>query len=88
MITPRTDKGSLMLISRENFNLIITRKTVHEGKNLTPDIVINDLIDKGSRIIILRKSSINITIINADAYSSLFIIDRTILDIHSVKGIG
>ena len=52
--TPRTVKIRLVLINWENVNLIISRNTVHKGKNITPGTVVNDLIDEGSRIIILR----------------------------------
>ena len=63
-----------MLISWKNFNLIIARKIIHEGKNLTPGTVVNDLINKRSRIIILGTSLINITIINVYSNGSLFLI--------------
>ena len=65
-----------MLISQENVNLIVTRKTVHEGKNLTLGTVINDLIDKGSRIIILRTGTIDVMVINTDPNGTMFLIYR------------
>ena len=32
--TPRTDKSHLVLISGENVNLIISRKSIHKGKKM------------------------------------------------------
>ena len=54
--------------------MFIARKVVHEGKYLTPSAVINDLIDKGSRIIILRTGPIDVTIINTDLNGTMFLI--------------
>ena len=65
-----------MLIRRKNVNLVIPRKPIHKGKNVTPSIVINDLINKRSRIIILRASMVNVTVINTDMNGTLFIIYR------------
>ena len=74
--SPRTDECDLVLIGWENVDLIITRKSIHKGKNLTPCIIINDLIDERGGIVILRIGSINITIINTNTNLSLLLIHR------------
>ena len=51
--TPQTDEGSFVLICRRNINLVITRKSVHKRVDLTPSTIVDELVDKGCRIIIL-----------------------------------
>ena len=52
--TPWIDKSCLFLIGKCDVDLVVTRKTIHEGKYLAPSTFINDLINEGSRIFIFR----------------------------------
>ena len=63
-----------MLIGRRNINLFVPRKPIHKGKYLTPNTFINDLVNKRSGIIILKASMVNVTGINIDPKSALFLI--------------
>ena len=73
---PWTDKGGLILISRCNSYLVITRKTIHKGKDLTPSTFIDDLIYKRGGIIILWIGMIKVTVINTDSNGALFLSHR------------
>lgn len=70
--TPRTNKGCLFLIDRCDVDLVITRKTIHKGKDLTPGTFINDLINEGSRIVVFRTGTIEISIIHTNVDRNLF----------------
>ena len=63
-----------MLIQRDNFDLIIARKAIHEGKNDTSSIVVDDLIDVGSGVILFGTSSIQIPKIDANPDSTLLFV--------------
>jgi len=52
--TPWTNKGCLFLIGQRDVDLVMTIKTIHKGKDLTPGTFINDLINEGSRIVVFR----------------------------------
>ena len=73
--TPRTNKGSLMLVLRFDLYLIVSRKAVHKGKNLTTCTLIQNLIIKWCGEIFLRIGMIQITEISTYA-------DRSLLFIH------
>ena len=49
--TPWIDKSCIFLIGRHNVNMVVTKKTIHKGKNFTPNKFINDLINEASRIV-------------------------------------
>ena len=74
--TPRTNKGSLMLVLRFDLYLIISRKVVHKGKYLTSLTLIQNLINKWCRKIILRTSMIKIMEITGYTDRSLFLINQ------------
>lgn len=69
--TPQTDKGSFVLIGRRNIDLVVTRKAIHKREYLTPNIVIDQLVNKGSRIIVFWICAIDVTIINTNPNSAL-----------------
>lgn len=71
--TPRTDERSFLLIFWENFNLIVSGETIHKGKNFTTGTIINDLVDKSGRVIVLRTCLIKIPIINTNLDSTSFL---------------
>jgi len=56
--------------------MVVTRKSIHKGKYLAPGTFINDLINEGSRIVIFRTSTIEISIINANMDHALFFSHR------------
>lgn len=74
--SPRTNESSFLLINGENVNLVISRKTDHKRKNLTLDTFVDDLIYKGSGIIIFRTCPIDSMIVNTNVDSSLFLSRR------------
>lgn len=62
--TPWENGSGFVLIRRENVDLIIARKSIHEGKYNTCGIVPNDLVNEGDRIVILWTISVEIPIKN------------------------
>ena len=56
--------------------MIITRKSIHKGIDLTPRTVIDDLIYKGGGIVVLGASPIDILVVNTDPNSALLLIHR------------
>ena len=65
-----------MLISVHNFNLIIVREAIHEGKNNASGTVINFLIDIGSGKVVFWKSSVQIPKIDTNPNSTLFFVHK------------
>ena len=65
-----------MLIKWKDIYFIITQKFVHKGKDLTPRIIVDDLIYKGGGIVVLRESLIVISIVNIDSNCALLLIHR------------
>lgn len=72
-IPPQTDKGGLILMSWCNVYLVITKKTIHKWKYLSPSIFIDDLVYKMSGIIILWTGMIKVTVINTNSNGALFL---------------
>lgn len=70
---PWKDKGDLILIGRCIVYLVITRKTIHKGKNLTPSTFINDLVYKRCGVIILWIGIIKVMVINTDTNGALLL---------------
>ena len=56
--TPRTNKGSFMLVLGSDLYLIVSVKAVHKGKYLASHTLIQNLINKWCGKIILRTSTI------------------------------
>jgi len=50
--TPWADEGGFVLIRKRNINLVVTGKVVLKQENLTPNTIIDELVDIGHRIII------------------------------------
>lgn len=67
------DKGCLILITQCNVYLAVSRKNVHKGKEFTPTTFINDLVNEGSGVIILRTNMIEIMLIYAKMNNALFL---------------
>ena len=74
--TTRKNKCSLMLILRFDLNLVITEKSVDEGKNLTPDASIQDLIYEWCGEVVFQTCTIQVSKISAHADRSLLLIHR------------
>ena len=62
-----------MLISWEDFNLIISRETIHEQKNFKSGAIIDNLVNKGCRVVVLRTCLIKIPIIDTNPDGPLFL---------------
>ena len=86
--TPWTDKRCLFLIHRCNVNLVVTRKTVHKGKDLAPETFINDFINEGGRIVVFRIGTIKISISTQMQIVPCFLFTEMILDTQYVRGMG
>ena len=56
--TPRKNGSSLMLVLESNLYLIVSKKSVHKGKNLTTHTLMQNLINKWCREIVFRMGSI------------------------------
>ena len=56
--TPRTNKGSLILVLRFDLYLIVSRKAVQKGKYFASRTLIQNLVNKWCGEIILRIGSI------------------------------
>ena len=65
-----------MLVLRFNLFMIISIKSIHEGKNLTTHTLIQNLINKWCGEIVLRIGTIQIVEINTYADRSLLLIHR------------
>ena len=74
--TPRTNKGSLMLVLRFDLYLIVSGKSIHKGKYLASRTLIQNLINKWCGKIILRTGTIQVMEISAYTDSSLLLINR------------
>jgi hypothetical protein len=55
---PRADENCLVLVKLEYIDLIIDRKSFHKINDDTYGIVIDNLVDKGSWVIVLGTSLI------------------------------
>jgi hypothetical protein len=74
--TPRTNKRSFMLVLRSDINLIIAGESIHERKDFNVDTVIDDLVNKRGRKVILWTGFVNIQIMNTNTYTTTFLINR------------
>ena len=64
------------MICRQDFNLVISRKSIHERKNYAPCAVIDDLVDEGHRVVVLRTRFVEVSIVNANTDGPLFFNNR------------
>ena len=74
--TPRTNKGSLMLVLGFDLYLIVSEKSIHKEKKLATYTLMQNMINKWCGEIVLRTSTIQIMEISTYA-------DRSLLLIHS-----
>ena len=72
--SPRTNKGSLMLVLRFNLYLIVSGKAVHKGKNIATHTLIQNLINKWCGEIVFKTGMIQVTWISAYTDRSLLLI--------------
>ena len=73
---PRGCECSLVMILFPNLDLVISRKAIHEGKDLMSGARINDLIDEACWEVVFGTCPIHITEFCIDANGSLFFINR------------
>jgi hypothetical protein len=64
------------MICRQDFNLVISRKTIHERKDYAPCAVIDDLVDEGRRVVVLKTSFVEVSVVNANTDGPLFLSNR------------
>lgn len=69
--TSSVDEDSFVWIHRQNIDLVVTRKSINKRKYLTPSIIVDKLVNEGSRIVIFRTCAIDVMIINTNPNSSL-----------------
>lgn len=73
--TPRIDKGSFMLISWFDTDLVITWEAIHEGKWFTSSIIVYNLVNAWGRIVSFGTNTIQIMVVDAYLNCSLFFIN-------------
>ena len=71
---PRGCECSIVTILFPDLNLIISRKAVHEGKDLMSGACIDDLIDEGCCEVVFGTRPIHIAEVYANADGTLFFI--------------
>jgi hypothetical protein len=62
-----------VLIYGQDFNLVISRKAIHEREDYAPRAIIDDLVDEGHRVVVLGTSFVEISIVNANMDGPLFL---------------
>ena len=67
----RKNKCSLMLIGWFNNDLILTKKTIHKGKILASDVVVNNMVSEKCWIIIFWTCSVQVLVVDIDADGTL-----------------
>ena len=71
-----------------NLDLVISRKTVHEGKGLMSGARINDLIDEGCGEVVFGTCPIEVAKVYASTNGTLFLLTRTRLETQVVYAMG
>ena len=56
--------------------MVVSRKSIHEREDHASRTIINDLIDKGCRVVVLGTSFVKIAIIYVDTDGPLFLGNR------------
>jgi hypothetical protein len=74
--TPRTNKSGLMLILRNNVDLIIPGETVHKREDFTSGAIVDNLIDERGRKVVFGMGFVNIPIINTYTNCALSLVDQ------------
>jgi hypothetical protein len=59
-----------------NMNLIVARKTIHEGQGFMVSTIIDNLVDERSWEVVFGTGVIEITKVSADVNSALFVVDK------------
>lgn len=72
--SPRVDKSCLGLVIWFDFNLVISRESIHEGKYLTSNTVVIDLVNEPCWVIFLWKNFVQIMEVSTHANGSMFLI--------------
>lgn len=71
--SPQPNENYHLLVLRSDLNLVIVRESIHEGKYLTYNRVIDGIINERSRVIVFQKSLIQIMKIGTHSNVSLLI---------------
>ena len=64
-----------MLVFFFNFNLVIARESIHEGKRFASSTIVENLINERCRIIVFGTSGVQIAIVNTNSNGALFFIN-------------
>ena len=73
---PGTDECCLMLIIWADIDLIVAIKSINERKYFASSTIINNMVDKGSRIVAFWTRNIDILIIDTQSDGPLFFHNR------------
>jgi hypothetical protein len=69
-------EGGFVLIHLLDLDLVIARKSIHEGEDFMTDTSIDDLIDEGGREVVFGTSLVEVAEVCANSNGALFFIDR------------
>ena len=69
---PRENERGFMLVRWKDIYLIIDQKVIHNGKDNTSNTIINNLVNKMGRVVVLRTSMVKILIIKENTNCALF----------------
>ena len=73
---PWEDKCSFVLVFQSDFDLIITKEVIHKQEDFTTGTIVDNMVDKGSMIIIFWTRFVQILIIDTYTDSTLFFGNR------------
>ena len=65
-----------MLVCGYDIDLIISGETIHQREDFTFGTIVDDLVNEGGRKVVFRTRFINVSIINAHADCTLFLVNR------------
>ena len=72
-------ESSLVMIFFPDLNLVVSEKTIHEGKDLMYSACINDLINEGCWEVVFGTFPIQITKVYTNANGTLFFIQGNMI---------
>jgi hypothetical protein len=72
--TPRKNKCFIFLVLRMDLDLIIARESIHKGKYLTSNTLVNNIINEGCREVVYKTRFIQICKLHGHMNSSLLFI--------------
>jgi hypothetical protein len=73
---PRSRECDFVLIGGVNFDLVVTRETIHEGQSLVTCAIIDYLFDEGCWKVVFGTGVIEVMEFRTDTDSALFFVNR------------